>query len=229
MIKSAYQTIKSHDFSLDERRYQFGLREIYTLKNLIDWYYPDSIKKFLQDNTTNNQAQILDIGCADKYLRRPIEEELNSNYVGIDYSDCNIENEKLPFADNTFDMIICLSLIEHISDPTLFMEEIKRVGNSECLIYLLTPNWRFCVRDFFDDPTHVRPYSDKSLSMLLRLSGFRSIKVFPSLRCKPKFYYENPFRFQIANMIPFLNIKNKFLPSVLKGKARGVIAIALNK
>ena len=58
------------------------------------------------------------------------------------------------------------------------MEEIKRVGNSECLIYLLTPNWRFCVRDFFDDPTHVRPYSDKSLSMLLRLSGFKSIKVF---------------------------------------------------
>ena len=57
MIKSAYQTIKSHDFSLDERRYQFGLREIYTLKFDL-MVLPYSIKKFLQDNTTNNQAQI---------------------------------------------------------------------------------------------------------------------------------------------------------------------------
>ena len=227
MLKASYQDVKTNDFAQADRRLLFGEREIRTLENLLEWFYPEIHHNLFFNAKADNRLNVLDIGCADKYLQKPIENR-GFNYRGIDFDECNIEKECLPFESNSFDIIICLSLIEHISDPSLLLSEIKRVGKKGCILYILTPNWRFCIHDFYDDPTHVRPYSEKSMASMLRLCGFKCIKIFPSLRCKPKFFYNNPIKYQLAKMIPFLNVKSKLIPAFLKGKARAIISISVN-
>ena len=48
------------------------------------------------------------------------------------YSDkkfVKLENENLPFADNEFDFVIASHVLEHVKDPTKFLNEISRVAN----------------------------------------------------------------------------------------------------
>lgn len=45
--------------------------------------------------------------------------------------------EELPFADNTFDYVICNQVLEHVEDPHRFITEITRVGKRG---YIETPS-----------------------------------------------------------------------------------------
>jgi len=59
----------------------------------------------------------------------------------------NIEKEKLPFNDNSFDMILCTEVLEHlIQDPSFMLSELNRVLKEGGLLVLTTPNglyWRY--------------------------------------------------------------------------------------
>ena len=45
--------------------------------------------------------------------------------------------QELPFAENSFDWIICRHVLEHLNDPLKFFEEIKRVSKKA---YIATPS-----------------------------------------------------------------------------------------
>ena len=152
------------------------------------------------------------------------------SYSGIDYSDCNIEVNSLRYDDEYFDVVTCLSLIEHLREPDNLLMEGYRVLKKSGLIILLTPNWKYCMHDFYDDPTHVRPYTPKSLELAMSLVGFTQVKTVPSLRCKSKNMYEGRWCYQIASMIPFTNKKGlELIPTFLKGKARAFFALGLKQ
>lgn len=58
---------------------------------------------------------------------------------------------QLPFANNSFDLIIIQDVIEHLTDETDFYFEVKRVLKSCGVIYLSTPN-KLSVFNFISDP-----------------------------------------------------------------------------
>ena len=67
--------------------------------------------------------RILNIGCGNSFYgtdRIDLYESPSTTKV------CNIE-EKLPFKDNSFDEIYCKSVLEHIKNLGLFVEECFRV------------------------------------------------------------------------------------------------------
>ncbi len=223
--KFSYFQHRIRSLSNDPNRISLGFREIKTLRTLLSSIGEDaSREKFL------NGKRIIDLGCGDQYIKNAIL-SAGGFYYGIDVSDADFERDKIPVKTNSYDIVICLALIEHLANPNFFMSEIKRILKPGGLIWLSTPDIEASKFSFWDDPTHAHPYTRKSLRMVLEMAGFSSIKICPNYRCKPKNYYsENNFNFFRARyLIPFLGTAAKFIPNFLKGKSKGLFAIAINK
>ncbi len=192
-----------------------GHREILTLNFLIKNFY---------NHKLNNNLNILDLGSGDKFLKKPIEENCNK-YFNLDIEDLDFERDNFKFESEKFDLVICLAVIEHISDPSIFLNEVYRVLKRGGYFYLSTPNWVFSKNEFYDDPTHKKPYTPVSLKNTLDMHGFIKTKTFPNLRCKSKWWYSGNSRFLKANYLLPLKSKKWFLPKFLTGRAKGIFAI----
>lgn len=54
---------------------------------------------------------------------------------------CNVETDTLPFDDNTFDVVLCCELIEHLRiNPLQMLREARRVLKENGILILTTPN-----------------------------------------------------------------------------------------
>ena len=200
----------------DNARKFFAERELYTIQFLLREFYGFNL---------NKGHKILDLGSGDNFLKDSIISR-EISYSSLDIEDLDFEKDNFKFDNNSFDLIVGLAVIEHLKDPNLFLNEIMRVLKPGSFLFLSTPNWKYSKNNFFDDVTHVKPYSPDSLKQLLEIKGFNKGKLMPSLRCKSKWWYEGKFRFFIANyFLPFSGT-NKLIPDFLKGKSQGMFALA---
>lgn len=100
---------------------------------------------------------------------------------GIRYAQLDLDRQTLPYADDWFDAILFTHVIEHLRDPLSVGKEIHRVLKRGGAIYVETPNWtsalvpsfRFRADqhnpfNFYDDHTHIRPYTKQSLFEFLQ-------------------------------------------------------------
>jgi SAM-dependent methyltransferase len=98
---------------------------------------------------------ILEIGFENPHLSKSIAEIPGVNYVGIDISDVSVKAaqeiglkalvldvsaKELPFDDQSFDLIYCAEVIEHLINPDFAVEEFRRVLRPEGRILITTPN-----------------------------------------------------------------------------------------
>jgi 2-polyprenyl-3-methyl-5-hydroxy-6-metoxy-1,4-benzoquinol methylase len=203
---------------LISNRQELGEREIITLLSISE-IYGNKI------SLSEGKKQFLDLGCGDQHLRKSVEDR-NMNYLGLDITDVNFEFDKLPFQNNSIDIIVSLAVIEHIANPDNFLSEIFRVLKPGGIVYISTPNWYYSYKEFYNDPTHVKPYNPATLERILLMYGFNNPKAYPGLRCKPKWYYLGKYRFFKGNyLIPFRG-DTKYVPSFLKGRSTSIFAIA---
>ena len=89
----------------------------------------------------------------------------------------------------------------------------------------MTPNWKYNIKNFFDDPTHKHPFTEKSLKFALSSFNFQEIKVMPWLVNKPTWMWKMPFKFFFAKLIPFRGDSRLFVPDIFKGKSKSLLAI----
>ena len=134
-------------------------------------------------------TDVADVGCGDRFLE-PEFEKLGMNYEGYDIEDGNIETDPINVRENSFDLMVSYSLIEHLHDPSNFLSEANRCLKTNGIIVIETPNWRYCKNDFYNDYTHVKPYTPTSLKTLLNHHGFNALGDFPNLRCKSMGVYK---------------------------------------
>lgn len=184
---------------------------LYLIKNLFNF----EIKK---------ELKVLDVGCGDKFLKEPFERK-GLLYQGIDIDIIDFNNDEFPFPDNSFDLVVSLAVIEHIKNTENFLSEINRILKKGGFVFLSTPNWCYAFKNFYDDYTHVRPYTKKSLSKILSDFNFEDIHIVPGLRNKYFWQYTMPFAEFFAMILPFTG-DAKFIPSFLKGKATSLFALA---
>jgi SAM-dependent methyltransferase len=82
----------------------------------------------------------------------------------------------IPFPDDCFEGILCCWLFEHLSDPARSLSEIHRVmkpGGYACVI-VPTP---YDMVAFYDDYTHIRPFTQASLAQLAEDAGMSRHRV----------------------------------------------------
>jgi ubiquinone/menaquinone biosynthesis C-methylase UbiE len=82
------------------------------------------------------------------------------------------------FQDSSVDAAFSSNLLEHLSDAELesTMKEIKRVLKKGGLFILMQPNYHYSYRNYFDDATHKKVFSDSSLESFLVSYGFNIVK-----------------------------------------------------
>ena len=184
---------------------------------------------FIKLNHMNSSSKLLDLGSGNGSFVNVCNEN-GFNAVGLDGSKDNIDFEKdqLKFDNDTFDIITLVSVIEHINNPSNILKEIFRVLKKGGIVIIVTPNFKYSFRNFYDDPTHIRPYSHKSIDTLMKLYEFKTLKVVPMLVDKPLFFWKIPFSFFLSSILPFKNhqLKNFPLINFLKGKSTAMISIS---
>jgi 2-polyprenyl-3-methyl-5-hydroxy-6-metoxy-1,4-benzoquinol methylase len=110
----------------------------------------------------------------------------------------------MPLAEASFDVIFCKSFIEHLREPISFAEDCFRVLKPGGKVLFLTPDWESNYRIFFDDVTHVTPFSTVTMQQLLELSGFESVTSYRFRQLPVTWRYPsmNMFSAAIAPFVP---------------------------
>ena len=93
-------------------------------------------------------GRVLDIGSADGWIRTHLSN--SAEYVALDYPptgrdlyeaepDVYADVAALPFVDASFDDVICLEVIEHVSRPDAAFAEIARVLRTGGIAWISVP------------------------------------------------------------------------------------------
>ena len=154
--------------------------------------FPQKLCDYIIDNyfnyTNKSPKTLLDIGSGKGsalvgFKRRGLEvngidkrEECLEILSDFDIRDCNFENEKFPFEDNTFDYVYSKSVLEHVFNTQNIVEETYRVLKPGGITVQLTPDWLSDYKIFWDDPTHVKPFTRKGLQNAFELNHFSNVK-----------------------------------------------------
>jgi ubiquinone/menaquinone biosynthesis C-methylase UbiE len=161
--------------------------------------------KYISAESVN--IKILDVGAGEgmflkaaKILRPhaqlfaiDVENNLNNKIIDdpIEFRQCDLNVSKIPYQDNSFDYVNCAHVLEHLLNPIGVLDEIQRVLKPGGILYLEAPDVRWAslprlpffnsddgTYNFWDDPTHIRPYSRPALKKALEMAGFQPLKTF---------------------------------------------------
>jgi len=67
-----------------------------------------------------------------------ISEDLITAQPDLQYLEFDF-NQPFPLADNSFDLVLCFSVIEHLPDPLKMLKEIKRILKADGILILTWP------------------------------------------------------------------------------------------
>ena len=138
-------------------------------------------------------ARVLDIGCGTNRVPGAIGMDVNPRSAADIIHD--LDDLPYPFADNQFDEVVGLHVIEHVRDPMAVMVELHRITRPGGLIRLVAPHWTN--PDFATDLTHRNHLNSYSFRNLIE-----GREVFP-------FYTDARFR-QRKTRVTLLNLWKLF-------------------
>ena len=110
-------------------------KTIYNEKSRPITTYPDKLARYLVDRfDIKKGSRILDNGCGRGDFLKGFEHcgmevygtDIEQTFEAV-YSGINLEEDKLPFPDNYFDVVFSKSVIEHIHKPENYINEMYRV------------------------------------------------------------------------------------------------------
>jgi SAM-dependent methyltransferase len=100
--------------------------------------------------------RVLNLGCFNGGLERHFLEGMQADYAGVDINEEAIQfakahareperfqvgqAEALPYADGTFDVVLCLDVLEHVQDEKKALSEIARALRPGGRLVLSVPN-----------------------------------------------------------------------------------------
>ena len=157
-----------------------------TYKNLIYNLRILYFKKILRNFSINNQMKMLDYGCGPGDMI-VCAKEAGIDVYGIDLFEYSVRlaNERglniiqgdyknMPYDRESFDLIFMQSVIEHIPEPVKVVSALKEYLKPNGLFIISAPT---PCDNFWDDPTHIRPYTPKSFKVLSELSELSIVKI----------------------------------------------------
>ena len=107
-------------------------------------------REALVDLALDSRSRILDVGCGTGELTRVLAEESAGKVVGCDVDTdlLTVANEyvsavagdalRLPFEDDSFDLVVCQALLINLPEPAAALEEFARASSE--LVATVEPN-----------------------------------------------------------------------------------------
>jgi len=87
-------------------------------------------------------SKILDVGADEGYLKNLLPKTASYWGIGLGGSpdqQIDLEKEKIPFADNSYDCVLCLDVLEHVDNIHEIFDELCRVTRHYVIISLPNP------------------------------------------------------------------------------------------
>ena len=113
---------------------------------------------------------------------------------------------RLPFADESFDLVVSFETVEHVADACALVRAIRRVLKPGGLLVLSTPNRAFGPPErHTSNPFHVREFTPDELRNLL-VQAFADVRLYGQ-RPHPAYRY-----------VPFLMLDRDLSPAALAWK-----------
>ena len=122
--------------------------------------------------------RVLDAGCGEGYGTDLLASAGAASVVGVDVDEPTVEHAreryghdfqvadlaKLPFEDDSFDLVVCFETIEHVADARRVVAELRRVLVDDGMLVISTPNpAQYVVENEF----HVREFTPDEFAELL--------------------------------------------------------------
>lgn len=135
------------DFSFEQKQSTFMDKFIAKLR------YSYILNKLNKNNINLNSKNICDVWCwfnANflKYLANLyswskyywVDLEINNYFDFFHFVKANLELDKFNIEDNSMDIVFSLAVIEHLSNPSLYLSEIKRILKPWWSLIITTPS-----------------------------------------------------------------------------------------
>jgi hypothetical protein len=87
-------------------------------------------------------GRILDVGADECYLKQYLPEGVEYWGIGLGGhldQQVDLEKEKVPFPDNSFDCVLCLDVLEHLENIHQVFDELCRVTRYHVIVSLPNP------------------------------------------------------------------------------------------
>jgi 2-polyprenyl-3-methyl-5-hydroxy-6-metoxy-1,4-benzoquinol methylase len=174
-----------------------NIRAFYDRKYTEGSEIPRTSKQFAIDCVpAGGGLRVLDVGCGSG-LNSQAMAALGHRVSGVDLSEAAIERyrsqgfegraadieEGLGYPDDSFDIVFCAEVIEHMTSPEILASEMKRVLKPGGRLILTTPNsafWLYRVLGVLgytvgelQHPKHFQYFSRRSLLKLLEQAGLK--------------------------------------------------------
>ncbi len=199
--------------------------------------YPAALTRYLAENYLAgfSGGRLLDLGCGrGEFLHgfaelgfvalgadraRPKAPRFAEPVVEVDY-----EKQRLPLADAAFDVIFNKSVFEHITDIGRVLAECRRVLAPGGRMISLVPDWTAQFSHFYDDWTHVRPFTLTGLRECIGSHGFR-VQEARRFRQLP-LLWERPYLGPLADVAALLPASFKSIKFVRFAKEWMLLVVA---
>ena len=177
------------------------------------------------------QGRVLDLGAAycnfinslenvEKHavdLFEDIKKYADKDVKTYVQSCTNLKN----FKSGYFDFVFASNLLEHLNDNELenTIKEVKRVLKNDGKIILLQPNFRLAYKNYFDDPTHKKIFTEETLKRFLNINSFEIV------HCKAGF-----LPLSMKSRLPKSRLlTNLYLYSPIKPMAKQMLIVAAKR
>ncbi|MBU0633351.1 class I SAM-dependent methyltransferase [bacterium] len=152
-------------------------------KKQYNWLAYEMMDRWLEEYSKHYKGTLVDLGCGEA----PYKEyflQYAKKYIGVDWtktlhnSKADIVsnlNEKIELEDNCADTIISISVMEHLCEPQIFLNESHRILNDGGMMILQVP-WQWWIHEAPHDYFRYTPYG---LEYMFKKAGFDEIYVQP--------------------------------------------------
>jgi len=168
----------------------------HTSKNPLKRFFINNFFKTLVSQVKNLKiGSVLDVGCGEGFtLNKLKENKIGKVHEGIDYSKEAISLGKkaypnlhisqgniygLKHEDNSFDLVICSEVLEHLEDPQKALKELIRVSKKHILLSVPNEPW-FCLFNYTQwgkDIGHINKWSKNKFVKFLKSESYKVVFV----------------------------------------------------